>query len=154
MKAYHRDSSAGFWVGFTVCFLLASLSMVQLRCKFTGGFPCGDWPKHGYTWHFWPSFLLFLFLWFLAAQVWSRRRGRALREGLRVHGEAASPMLGLVLAWAWYGLTGPQFHYPNCTVPLLCHDTVPFSVLVWSLPWLVWGGWRLWQAWGSRPAEG
>lgn len=94
-------SSVGLWVGLTVAFLLTSLAMVQIRCKVFGGFPCGDWPVHGYTWHFWPPFLL---LWFVAARTWSRRRGQPLKEGLRVHSEAASPTLGsgpgIGLVWA------------------------------------------------------
>jgi hypothetical protein len=121
--------------------------MVQLRCKVTGGFPCGDWPRDGYTWHFWPAFLTIFFIWFLAAEAWSRRRGRTLGDGLRAHGEAGSPMLGLVLAWAWYGLTGPQFHPPNCTAPLLCHDTLPFSIAVWGFPWMFWGAWQIVVLW-------
>ncbi len=137
----------GIWIGLTVAFLLASLGMVQLRCKVTGGYPCGDWPRDGYTWHFWPAFLTILFIWLLAAQLWSRRRRRELGEALRAHGEAASPMLGLVLAWAWYGLTGPQFHRPDCTTPILCHDAAPFSIAVWSLPWVVWGAWQIAVLW-------
>lgn len=42
-------TAVGLWVGLTVVFLLASLAMVQVRCKVTGGFPCGDWPKESYT---------------------------------------------------------------------------------------------------------
>ena len=139
--------SPGVWVGLTVVFLWASLAMVQLRCKVTGGFPCGDWPKDGYTWHFWPPFLLLLLLWFVAARLWRQRFGQALGEGVRAHGEAASPMLGLVLAWTWYGLTGPQFHFPECTVPLLCHDTLPFSIVIWSVPWVVWGALNILAIW-------
>ncbi len=139
--------SAGIWIGLSVAFLLGSLSMVQLRCKVASGYPCGDWPQNGYTWQFWPPFLLCLVLWVVAGQMWGKRRGRPFWEGLSAHGEAASPMLGLILSWIWYGLTGPQFHPPACTVPLLCHDIVPKSIVVWSLPWVVWGGARLVMLW-------
>ncbi len=142
-----RVTSVGLWVGLTVAFLLASLAMVQIRCKVFGGFPCGDWPAHGYTWHFWPPFLLLL--WFVAARAWSGRHGQPLRKGFRVHGEAASPMLGLVLAWAWYGLTDPQFHSPACTIPVVCHDVMPFSIVIWSLPWFAWASLGIWRAWRS-----
>lgn len=120
-----KKAAAGIWVGLTVSFLLASLAMVQLRCKVTGGYPCGDWPRDGYTWQFWPAFLLLLLVWAATAAVWTRRAGRSFWRGVEAHGEAASPMLGLVVAWAWYGLTGPQFHPPACTTPVLCHVPCP-----------------------------
>lgn len=116
--------SAGYWVGLTVCGLLASLAMVQIRARLGGGFPRGDWPEYGYTWHFLPAFLGALGLWYVAARIWSRRRGLPTRSGLAALGLAASPMLGLVIAWCWYGLTGTQFHAAGgCRTPVLCHDT-------------------------------
>lgn len=144
--------SPGVWIGLTVSYLFASLAMVQIRCKVTGGFPCGDWPVHGYTWHFWPPFLSVLLLWFFAGRVWSRRFGRRQWEALCTLGEAVSPMLGLVLAWCWYGLTGPRFHLPDCTVPLLCHDSFPAGILVWSLPWCAWAAWRSVSIWRTFPS--
>lgn len=143
----NRDRSAGLFVGITIAFFLSSLMMVQLRCKFSAGFPCGDWPRHGYTWHFWPAFFLVLGLWLALAKMWSHRTSRSYFDALRLHGDAAGPMLGLVIAWAWYGLVGPEWHRPACTVPLLCHDTVPFSIAIWSFPWIAWGAWRIRAMW-------
>jgi len=140
-------------VGFSVAFLLSSLAMVQLRCRLFEGFPCGDWSQHSYTWHFWPPFLLLLLLWLVAAERWSRQRRRPFADGVQVHRDAAAPMLGLVLVWAWYGLTGSTFHPPACTAPLRCHDTVPAGVLIWSLTWLAWGRWRLTSVWGDGKGE-
>ncbi len=146
------QGAAATWAGLTVNFLLASLAMVQFRCKISGGYPCGDWPTDGYTWHFWPVFLVLCLLWLIGARLWSRRRGRPFAEGFQAYGEAASPMLGLTLTWAWYGLTGPQFHPPACTVPLLCHDVLPGSVALWGLPWIAWGTVRVLRVSG-RAAE-
>jgi len=140
-------ADTGIWMGLVASFLLASLAMVQFRCRITGGFPCGDWPKDGYTWHFWPPFLLLLFGWLVAGRLWSQRGGCPLAEGLGAQGAAVSPMVGLVLAWAWYGLTGPQFHRPACTIPVICHDVLPGSVAVWSLPWILWSIGRLVRLW-------
>ena len=137
----------GLWIGVTAASLVASLAMVQIRCKFSENFACGDWPWDGYTWHFWPPFLLLLLVWTRAARVWSQRVSRSMYEGLCAHGEAASPMLGLVVAWGWYGLMGRQFHAPACTIPVLCHDAMPLSIVLWSAPWIVWGVWRISLLW-------
>ena len=137
----------GIWIGLTVSFLLASIAMVQLRCKVTGGYPCGDWPRDGYTWHFLPPFLLLLLLWSLAAQALAVRTRQRWADMVSLLGETVSPMLGLILAWAWYGLTGPQFHPPKCTVPLLCHDVVRSGIVFWSLPWVIWGMYSLVGLW-------
>ncbi len=95
------------------------------------------------------AFILLLLLWFVAARTWSGQRGQPLREGFRVRGEAASPMLGLVLAWRWYGLTVRNSHSPACTIPVLCHDVMPSGIVVWSLPWFAWGSLSIWRAWRS-----
>jgi hypothetical protein len=145
------QGTAATWAGITVIFLLASLTMVQLRCRVTGGYPCGDWPKDGYTWHFWPVFLGLCFFWLVGAWVWSRGRGRSLAEGFDAYGNAASPMLGLTLTWSWYGLSGPQFHPPKCGIPVLCHDVLPGSMALWALPWIVWAAARLISLW-RKPA--
>lgn len=138
----------GLWIGATACFLVASLAMVQIRRKIFGGFPSGDWPLDGYTWHFFPALGLCLAAWALGAHLWSRSNGRGLRDGMERLGVAAAPLLGLVVTWSWYGLTGPQFHAAHgCETPVLCHDVTPASVLIWSGPWVLWGGWRAWKMW-------
>jgi hypothetical protein len=143
--------STGYWVGLTVSVLLASLSMVQIRSKLFDGFPTGDWAEHGYTWHFIPPFLIVLGVWYVAALVWSRRRGFPARVGLAALGSAASPMLGLVIAWDWYALTGTQFHAAGgCHTPVLCHDALPHAIAVWAGPWIAWGAFRIWKMW-RRP---
>lgn len=80
---------AATWAGITVVFLLASLTMVQLRCRVTGGYPCGEWPRDGYTWHVWPVFLGLCLLWLSSARVWSRGHPRPLAEGFERLGDAA-----------------------------------------------------------------
>jgi hypothetical protein len=146
---------AGVWVGLTVAFLLSSLAMVQLRCKASGGYYfCGDWPRDGYTREFWPPFILVLAAWGLAARERARRMSASWTEALDDLGQASSPMLGLVLAWVWYGLRGAEFHpWGGCNIPVLCHDTMPFAILVWSGPWVIWGAWRLVRAWKIRAVE-
>lgn len=132
--------ASGLWTGLIVTFLLASLGMVQMRAKLFEGFPSGDWPRHGYTWHFLPAFAMATFLWFLAAWRYGRGSRAALSVALERVGRAASPMLGLVIAWSWYGLTGSQFHASGgCHIYPLCHDSGPGLILVWSAPWVVWG---------------
>lgn len=146
-----KGGSPGLWIGAAASFLVASLAMVQIRSKIFGGFPSGDWPKDGYTWHFVPALALCVLVWVLAGHLWSRREGRdgaTLREGMERLGVAAAPLLGLVITWSWYGLTGPQFHEAHgCTTPVLCHDVTPGSVVILSAPWVLWAGWKLWQAW-------
>ena len=152
--AYGRHStSAGLWIGLVVAGLLGSLAMVEIRCKLFGIGRCGDWPELGYTWHFWPPFLLLLFVWVVGGRLWNSRRGRSLREGLAAHGHAAGPMLGLVVAWSWWALTGPQFHKAACTAPVLCHDVMRLSILLWSGPWVVWGLWNITQLWLGQPED-
>jgi len=146
----HIAESPGLWIGVTVISLASSLAMVQIRCRLFSGYPCGDWPNHGYTWHFWPPFLFMLLVWVVAARAWSRQGQQSLVKGLDAHGKASSPALGLVVAWGWYGLTGPQFHAPACTTPVLCHDVLPLGILIWSAPWIVWGAWQILALW-RRP---
>ena len=146
-RAIESVVAPGIWIGVTAASLMASLAMVQMRCKLPGNLPCGDWPADGYTWHFWPPFILLLVIWSVASRVWGRRHGRSIAESLRVHGEAVSPALGLLVSWGWYGLTGPQFHPPACATPILCHDAMPLSIVVWSAPWLAWSGWRIVRLW-------
>ena len=134
----------GLWVGLTTAFLISSLAMVQLRCKVTGGYPCGDWPLHGYTKEFWPSFLVALAAWGLAARLRAHRTRSVWAHALDEMGRASAPMLGLVLAWVWYGLTGDAFHPAGgCTIPVLCHDVMPSAIVVWAGPWVIWGSWRV-----------
>lgn len=138
------DTDAGVWIGLTVSFLLASIGMVQVRAKVFGGYPSGDWPMHGYTWHFVPVFLLIVGGWWILSAWTGRRRRRPTREVFRDLGDRASPLLGLVVAWSWYGLTGEQFHASGgCTTYPLCHDSGPFLILIWSAPWILWGGYRV-----------
>ena len=142
--------SAGLWIGLVVAALLSSLAMVEIRCKVFGIPPCGDWPKLGYTWHFWPPFAVILLAWVLGARLWSERRRLSLVDGLVSHGLAVAPMLGLVVAWGWFGLTGPQFHAPACTMPILCHDAMRLSIVIWSAPWTIWGMWNIGSLWRTR----
>src|SRR5262245_26566745 len=102
-RSRHPSSAdAGVWVGLTVAFLLSSIAMVQLRCKLTGGYSCGDWPRDGYTREFWPPLLLVLAAWGLAAKARARRIGVKWTDALDDLGRASSPMLGLMAAWVWY----------------------------------------------------
>lgn len=122
--------------------------MVQMRCRLTGGYPCGDWPRDGYTWQFWPPFVVILAVWAASASVLARRSSLGWIAAADTLGETAAPMLGLVLTWAWYGLTGERFHNKGgCTVPILCHDVLPMSLVIWSGPWIFWGAWRLVSLW-------
>lgn len=143
-KIRSNGTDSGIWIGLTVCFLLASIGMVQVRSRVFGGYPLGDWPAHGYTWHFLPVFLgLVGGWWFLSLWV-SRRSECPLGDVFRALGDRASPMLGLAVAWSWYGLTGEQFHASGgCRTYPLCHDSGPFLIFVWSAPWLLWGGYRI-----------
>jgi len=139
-----RRADAGIWIVLTVSFLLAGIGMVQVRAKLFGGYPSGDWPVDGFTWHFVPVFLLVVAGWWVAAAWAGRGKGLSTGDALRRLGLEASPMLGLVIAWSWYGLTGEQFHAAGgCTTYPLCHDSGPLLILVWSAPWLLWGGWRV-----------
>lgn len=141
-----RSRDSGVWIGLTVSYLLASIGMVQVRAKVFGGYPSGDWPVDGYTWHFVPVFVLIVAAWWLVSVWVSRRRGLSIGTVFRALGSRASPMLGLVIAWSWYGLTGEQFHASGgCTTYPLCHDSGPFLILMWSAPWLLWGGYRVIQ---------
>lgn len=140
----------GLWVGATACFLVASLGMVQIRSKIYGGFPSGDWPRDGYTWHFLPALVLSLAVWLVAAHFWSKRHDPGLRQAMERLGEGTAPLLGLVVTWSWYGLTGPQFHAAGgCDTPVLCHDVTPASVVIWAAPWIIWAGIRVWKAWAA-----
>ena len=145
--------SAGLWVGLVAVALLSSLAMVQIRCKLFGIAPCGDWPQIGYTWHFWPPFILLVAVWATGAWVWSSRRERLLVDGLGAHGLASAPMLGLVVAWSWFALTGSQFHAPSCTTPVLCHDAMRLSIAIWSGPWIAWGLWNIVGLWRASPKK-
>lgn len=120
----------GVWIGLTVGGLLSGIGMVQLRCK-TGAYPCGDWPRHGFTWHFLVVFALFVMGWWLLT--------RRSRSSFNETGLAMAPMLGLAVAFSWYGLTGAQFHAPICDTPILCHDAMRGSIIIWSSPWLILG---------------
>jgi hypothetical protein len=143
-------ASTGLWVGATVSFLLASFGMVQIRDKFFGGYSSGDWPNHPYTWHFIPSLAGILAAWYVAGRIWSHRRGLGIRSGLGALGAAASPMLGLTVAWTWYGLIDERYHpYGGCHIPVLCHDVWPSSVIYWATPWIVLGAIQLWRVWRS-----
>lgn len=143
----------GLWIGSAVTFLGASLAMVQIRSKVFGGFPSGDWPRDGYTWHFLPALILCLAVWVGAAHLWTRRHGGKLRDWMERLGRAAAPLLGLVVTWSWYGLTGRQFHAAHgCDTPILCHDVAPASVVIWSAPWMLWAGWRVWKLWRQDPS--
>lgn len=142
--------AAGIWIGLVSSFLVASLGMVQVRAKIFGGYPSGDWARDGYTWHFLLPFAACLLLWWLAARVWSRRASCSLRVGLEAIGRASAPLLGLVTAWSWYGLTGDQFHLAHgCDTYLLCHDVGPAPIVVWSAPWILWAGYRWWRLWAG-----
>jgi hypothetical protein len=135
---------SGLWSGLVVAFLLASVGMVQIRAKVFGGYPSGDWPRDGYTWHFLPAFAAVTLLWVATARRYGHRAGTSLRTSLERVGRAASPMLGLVVAWSWYGLTGPEFHAAGgCDVYPLCHDTGRALIVIWSAPWMAWGLWNL-----------
>lgn len=132
---------AGLWVGGTVSFLAASLLMVQIRAKVFGGFPSGDWPRDGYTWHFLIAIVVALMVWVAVASLYRRLTGKSTSRCLSAVGMASAPMLGLVVTWSWYGLTGPQFHAPACTAYPVCHDSGPLLVLIWAAPWILWGLW-------------
>lgn len=135
---------AGVWTGLVVCFLAASIGMVQIRAELFGGYPSGDWPRDGYTWHFVPAFAAAVLLWLAVAWWYRRSSGASVAIALERVGRAASPMLGLAIAWSWYGLTGPRFHAAGgCDVYPLCHDTGPGLIVVWSAPWLGWGLWNV-----------
>lgn len=143
-----RTGKPGIWIGAASSFLVASLAMVQIRSKIFGGYPSGDWPEDGYTWHFLLGFGACLLVWAAVAMLWSRRRSTSFRHGLERVGVACAPLLGLVLAWSWYGLTGDQFHQAHgCDTYLLCHDVGPSPVVVWSAPWVIWAGIRLVRLW-------
>lgn len=146
--------SVGLWSGLVSSFLVASLGMVQVRSKIFGGFPSGDWPKDGYTWHFLPVFLGCLVLWAFGAWLWSNREAASWQAGLQALGRAAAPLLGLVTAWSWYGLTGDQFHAAHgCDIYVLCHDVGRAPIVVWSAPWLIWAGIRVGKLWKHRGRE-
>lgn len=119
-----------------------------MRCKLTQDYPCGDWPVHGYTWHFIPPFLLVLASWLLLARLVSWRNRIPVADAAAQVGSATSPLLGLTISWSWYGFTGPAFHPPICEFPILCHDVLSASILVWTTPWIIWAGWRTLQLFG------
>lgn len=157
MYGRHRDRTPivpGILIGLTICFLASGIGMVQLRCKgpLAGDFPCGDWPRDGFTYHFWLALLPTLGVWSLAATSWANRAHRSLLDGLAELGETASPMLGMILGWSWYGLTGDQFHLPACKTPILCHDVVRSSLVIWISPWILWAALRLGAMWRHSKA--
>lgn len=117
----------------------AVLVMTQWRCRM-GPYPCGDWTTTGgITWHF-PAAVIIL-----AGGAYAL--GRSL--GLRPFARATLPLLGLSVGVIWYGLPPSMIHPPpsgSCpNLPIVCHDVLDSSILVWTLPFVVWALARIWR---------
>lgn len=133
---------AGLFIPPVATFFLASMLMVQARCR-TGDYPCGDWPRDGFTWHIIPIYIAGILAWGFASIYISRQHDTGLLEAANMVGDASAPFLGLALGFSWYGLTGDEFHAPECTTPVVCHDAAWWSLLVWIVPFLAWGSWSV-----------
>jgi hypothetical protein len=144
----------GIAIGLTVVGSASALAMVQLRCHLETNVPCGDWAGNGLTWLILPPLATGLLVWVVAATLLSRRSGWPVLRAAAAFGEGAAPGLGLVAAWTWYGFVGPQLHPPQCHTPILCHDVVSHSLIVWVAPWVLWSLVREWMLWRRVPRAG
>jgi hypothetical protein len=141
------DAIPGLAIGVTVVATASALAMVQLRCHLEANVPCGDWAARGLSWYIVPPLAAGILVWIVAAGLLTRRSGWSPLRAAAALGEGAAPGLGLAAAWTWYGFVGPELHPPQCNTPLLCHDVMSHSLLVWVAPWLLWSLGREWMLW-------